>query len=94
MTAPALSHAPENLQAMAQAFHAHDVNENPKQLPDNMRPWEKLPDTYKKADLEQARYAVEILRAAGFDVRRANGGPDAITSLVADRFTADVDRMA
>ena len=59
-----------------------------------MRPWENLADTYQKANLEQAGYAVEILRAAGFDVRPANGGPDAITSLVGDRFKTEVDRMA
>lgn len=94
VTAPTLAHQPEKLQEMAQAFHAHYVKDNPKKLPDNMRPWEKLADTFKTANLEQARYAVEILRAADFDVRPATGGTDAIKSFASDAFQADVERMA
>ena len=94
LTSPTLAHAPEKLLEMAQAFHAHYVSDNPGKLRENMRPWAKLADTYKTANLEQARYAVEILRAAGFDARPATGGPDAITSFASESFKTDVDRMA
>jgi hypothetical protein len=59
-----------------------------------MRPWEKLSETYRTANLEQARLAVEILRAAGFDVRSAAGGTDAISSFAVEQFKKNVERMA
>ena len=40
-----------------------------------MRPWPKLGETFKKANYEQAKYAVEILRAVGFEVRPVKGEP-------------------
>jgi hypothetical protein len=79
---------------MAKAFHAHYISDNPGKLPENMRPWEKLKETYQTANLEQSKYAVEILRAAGFDVRSLTGKPDAITSFAGDACKADVERMA
>jgi ppGpp synthetase/RelA/SpoT-type nucleotidyltranferase len=94
VTSPSIIHAPEKIQEMAQEFHMHYVNDNPKKLPEKMRPWENLPDALKKANLEQARYAVEILRAAAFDVRAATGGSDAIKSFSRAEFTDDVERMA
>jgi len=94
VTSPALTHEPDRLTEMAKAFHAHYISDNPGKLPENMRPWEKLKETYQTANLEQARYAVEILRAAGFDVRPLSGKPDAITSFAGEMFKADVERMA
>jgi len=94
VTSPTLAHAPNELLAMAQAFHSHFVRDNPGKLPDNMRPWEKLSETYRTANLEQARLAVEILRAAGFDVRSAAGGTDAISSFAVEQFKKNVERMA
>jgi ppGpp synthetase/RelA/SpoT-type nucleotidyltranferase len=94
VTSPALAHAQDKLLEMAKSFHAHYVRDNPGNLPENMRPWEKLAETYKMANLEQARSAVGILQAAGFDVRSATGKPDAIKSFAGDTFKTDVDRMA
>jgi hypothetical protein len=94
VTSPALIHAPDQLTAMAKAFHAHFISDNPGKLPENMRPWDTLKKTYQTANLEQAKYAVEILRAAGFDVRSLTGKPDAITSFDGNGFKADVERMA
>jgi hypothetical protein len=55
-----------------------------------MRPWDKLEDTFKKANLEQAHYSVEILDAAGFEAAKAAWDPAIFTG-----FTeAEVERMA
>jgi ppGpp synthetase/RelA/SpoT-type nucleotidyltranferase len=102
VTSPTFDYLPVKLQAkleakreeMAQAFHAHYIKDNPKKLPENMRPWEALADTFKKANFEQARYAVEILHAVGFEVRPAAGSSDAITSFADDKFKDEVERMA
>jgi RyR domain len=40
-----------------------------------MRPWDKLDDTFRKANLEQAHYSVEILEAAGFGAKKVDGAP-------------------
>ena len=53
---------------MAKTFHANYVAGSSKRLPPNMRPWDTLAGTFKKANLEQAHYSVEILEAAGFEV--------------------------
>jgi ppGpp synthetase/RelA/SpoT-type nucleotidyltranferase len=80
------------LDEMAQAIHAKYVEGNERGLPANMRPWKDLDETFKRANLEQARYSVAILEAAGFEVRPAVGKP-----VVFDKndFTdAEVEQMA
>jgi len=94
VTAPASTPDPAKLIDMAKAFHAHYISDNPGKLPENFRPWDKLKVTYQTANLEQARYAVEILRAAGFEVRPKEGGPGAITSFAGEHRQPDVARMA
>ena len=94
VTVPNTTHEPDQLTEMAKAFHAHYISDNLGRLPENMRPWEKLADTYKRANFGQARYAVEILRGAGFEVRSIAKTPDTITSFADDSFRADVERMA
>jgi hypothetical protein len=91
---PTLAHAPDKLLEMAQALHAHYLKDNPGKLPSNMRPWERLGPTFQKANLEQARYVVQILRAAGFEVRSATGGADAIKNFAGQEFKDDVEHMA
>ena len=59
----------EELDSMARAFHENYVAMSSNRLPANMQPWENLDETYKKANAEQAKYSVDILRAAGFEVR-------------------------
>ncbi len=56
------------LERMAMAFHENYVGQSTGRLPDSMKPWPKLPDTFKTANLEQAKYAVQILEACGFEV--------------------------
>jgi len=70
------------------------ISDNPGKLPENMKPWNRLAETYQTANLEQAKYAVEILRSAGFEVRPASGKPGAIGSFAGDEFKADLERMA
>jgi hypothetical protein len=55
-----------------------------------MRPWEILDKTFQKANLEQAHYSVEILEAAGFEVRRVDGPPAILSDFTGD----EVERMA
>jgi len=81
---------PSVLEEMAKVFHSRYVTGVSGRLPENMRPWPKLPDTYRTANVEQARYVVEILEACGFGTRKAAGEPP-----VYDGFTdAEVERMA
>jgi len=77
-------------QEMAKTFHANYVAGSSRRLPPNMRPWDKLEETFKKANLEQAHYSVEILEAAGFAVRKADGPP----VILSDFSDAEVERMA
>jgi hypothetical protein len=94
VTSPTVAHDPDTLTEMAKAFHARYISDNPGKMPENLRPWEQLAGTYQTANLEQSRYAVEILRAAGFDVRPKSGSSDAIGSFAGDVFMNDVERMA
>lgn len=41
---------------------------NPKKMPANLLPWRKLPDHLKGSNRDQVRYAVFVLRRAGFEV--------------------------
>lgn len=76
---------------MAREFHARYRADNLKKIkPDNLKHWEHLPPTYEKANLEQAAYAIRILEAAGFGVRKAAGAP-----LIFTGFTdAEIELMA
>ena len=94
VTAATFTHDPDQLTEMAKAFHTHYVSNSQSRLPENMRSWDTLAGTYRKANQEQARYAVEILRAAGFDARPASGKPGSIKSFSEAAFKADVERMA
>ena len=66
-----VSFGEEVLTTMAMEFHENYVAGSANRLPSNMRPWNKLDKTYQTANLEQAKYSVEILEAAGFGVREA-----------------------
>lgn len=81
---------PKVMEEMGQEFHRRYVADSPGNLPENMRPWEKLSDNYRNANLEQARYAIFILEAAGFGVRKAAAKP----VLFADFRESELERMA
>ena len=53
---------------MGQAFHEEYLRNSGSQLPDNLKSWSDLNETFKTANLEQAKYSVQILEACGFDV--------------------------
>jgi len=72
---PSVHYDAGKLEEMAQAVHVDYVQKNPKKLPENMRPWDILCETFKTANREQARYMVEILQAVGFKVRPVSGTP-------------------
>lgn len=84
--------AAETLEEMAQAFHKRYVDGSTGKLPANMRPWDKLDDTFRTANREQAHYAVEILAACGFAVRNV---ADPKNPVVFTGFTdSELERMA
>jgi hypothetical protein len=98
----ALAHPPRvrpefdatTVEKMGIAFHKEYVGNSTNRLPDNMKPWEKLKDTFKTANLEQAKYSVQILEACGFEVRPA-ADPRKPVVFNKDDFTdAEVERMA
>lgn len=69
----------DELLNMAQEFHLRYVGASTGKLPANMKPWSKLDKTFQTANIEQARYSVEILESAGFGVRRVTGTPVVFT---------------
>jgi len=77
------------LDQMATAFHENYVANSTGRLPDSMKPWSKLRDTYRQANRDQARYAVQILEACGFGVREAES-PVLFTDFAND----EIERMA
>jgi ppGpp synthetase/RelA/SpoT-type nucleotidyltranferase len=70
-------HGPEPaaLEEMAKSFHETYVAGSAHRFPPNMQPWDVLADTFKTANLEQARYSVEIIEAAGFKVGKPRRSP-------------------
>ena len=82
--------APADQEEMAKCFHARYVSSSARRLPPNMQPWDRLDGTFKRANLEQARYSVEILQAAGFQVQKVDGLP----AVLSDFTDAEVERMA
>jgi tetratricopeptide (TPR) repeat protein len=75
---------------MAKSFHAKYVAGSTGRLPANMKPWDKLNETFRKANREQAKYSVEILQACGFEVKEVEGNPKIFESFTDD----EVERMA
>ena len=73
VTSPTQQYDCGKLEEMAMSFHEGFLRDNKRRLPENLRPWPDLPETYRVANRGQAGYAVEILRAAGFDVRETSG---------------------
>jgi ppGpp synthetase/RelA/SpoT-type nucleotidyltranferase len=59
------------LTEMAKAFHENYIAGSSSKLPENMKPWAKLSDTFRTANLEQAGHAVQILEACGYAVRES-----------------------
>ncbi|CAK0776688.1 putative GTP pyrophosphokinase [Gammaproteobacteria bacterium] len=76
---------------MAKSFHARYVADSSSQLPANMRPWPDLDSTYKTANLEQAKYSVQILEACGFVVKPAVDPQNPVILKFTDE---EVERMA
>ena len=75
---------------MGESFHREYVKNSTSRLPENMKPWPKLKPTYRRANLEQASYAVEILQTAGFVVSKAIDVP----TVFSDFTSKEVEQMA
>jgi hypothetical protein len=82
---------PDLLEAAAREFHARYVSGNTTALPDILKPWEALPETFRRANLDEAAGATQILETAGFSVRGAECAHPASPPV----FTAgEIERMA
>ena len=79
----------ETLENMAASFHENYVAGSSGKLPPQMKKWPELEATFKRANYEQAKYAIEILKAGGFGVREAQY-PVIFTGFE----DADIERMA
>ncbi len=82
---------PDLLDQMAATFHQNYVANSTGRLPDNMKPWPILPETFKQANRDQAGYAVRILEAVGYGVREAES-PEVY--MFADEDEHRVEQMA
>jgi ppGpp synthetase/RelA/SpoT-type nucleotidyltranferase len=79
----------EALEAMAKSIHAAYVAKVQSNSPAKALPWHELDETFQKANIEQARYSIRILEAAGFGVRAAED------PVVFSEFTAEeLEKMA
>ncbi len=79
----------KTLDFMATSFHETYVDASVGRLPENMKPWPDLQETFRQANREQARYAVCILEACGFAVRKAK------KPVIFDEFKpAEIERMS
>ena len=80
------------IEAMAIKLHENYVQNRKLQLPENMRTWDELDDTYRTASREQARYAIQLLEQNGFTVHLMSAS-DTIRPF--DGFTdAEFEQMA
>lgn len=85
----------ETLERMARSLHSEYVRNNTRRLPENLKPWAELSDTFKTANLEQAGYAIKVLAACGFSVRPSAGHGKKRKPPVFTGFSRDeVERMA
>lgn len=76
---------------MAREFHADYVANNQHKLPDTLRRWSDLPETFLRANLEQARYTIKILESAGFTVGPAS---QRLSRAVTEFTPQEIERMA
>lgn len=94
----ALAHPPQTdlddstLEKMGMAFHVEYVRNSANKLPGAMKPWAKLDNTFKTANLEQAKYTVQILEACGFEVRPAKDPANPL--IFSDFETEEIEKMA
>ena len=90
---PSVKKYEEDIQVkMAQSFHTNYVKGNTGKLPDNLKPWDKLNETYRRANIDQAQYAVQILEACGFSVRPV---ADPANTVIFSQFTdKEIECMA
>jgi ppGpp synthetase/RelA/SpoT-type nucleotidyltranferase len=86
---PASGFEKDVLEEMSRAFHENYVAGSSGRLPDNMKPWERLKETFRRANRDQAGCSVGILNAAGFEVRHVDS-----PVVFADFTDEEVERMA
>lgn len=91
VTAPEYRIDDESLEEMAQEFHTRYIEQHGDGFAAPFKPWAKLENTYKNANITQARYAIEILKENGFGVRPSTDDP---TLFSFDEFEQQVEAMA
>ena len=79
-----------SVEQSAEEIHRRYLKSKTRDLPVNMQPWAKLDDTFKRSSRQQAIYAVRILEATGFHVRKVAGKPAIFRSFK----PAEIEHMA
>lgn len=87
---PETTYSPEALEKMGKAFHKNYLKISGNRIPDNMKPWKTLDATYKKASIEEARFAVEMLQTCGFRVEPEIKGKTPVAAFTAE----ELEKMA
>ncbi|NQT71341.1 MAG: hypothetical protein HQ553_01060 [Chloroflexi bacterium] len=65
---------PYPLDKLGEAIHSKYVQDNQKrEIPPSMQPWDNLREDLQESNRQQAAYAEEILREAGFGLRQSSG---------------------
>ena len=89
---PTRSFGAEVVEEMAQEIHESYRASNTKDLRENMQPWPKLQETYRRANREQARFAIQILEACGFGIRQVETPNE--PTIFQDFTQEEIERMA
>jgi hypothetical protein len=89
---PSPHYPAQTLEQMAKSFHEEYVRNSTGKLPEPMKPWTELAETYQIANREQAKYAVQILEACGFEVAEEES-PDPKSVAFTDEEVEQMARM-
>ena len=80
----------EIIEPTAKGLHDKYREDHQSQLAPKMQPWDRLPETYRLANFEQARHSIRILQTVGFSVRTVEGEP----VILNDFSQVEVEQMA
>ena len=84
--------ADDTVNTVAQELHSRYLADSAGRFPEPMKPWAKLNPSYIRANREQARHAVAMLRAVGLEVR-ASAKPVLFTAFT-EGPGGEIERMA
>ena len=80
----------EVFEFMAKGLHDRYLAVNQSEYPPKLQSWDKLPETFRLANIEQARHSIRILQTAGFEVRSVEDEP----VIFSDFRPEEIEQMA